>query len=179
VAGRIEPTADTGALIIEEVQMLDDLHDAASRRLPGARSSVAIAYCRVAATLPRRSSPSLPAPLSPTKYRVRRLRGGISMLHRRFLEMTDTELQDAISAARSLAGSESPAVLRLGDYGFEAAQRLVDPVKARRAALGAYWRGVGRRATVMLWWLHAAAVVWLCGAAADEAANYGAAQWRP
>jgi hypothetical protein len=91
------------------------------------------------------------------------------MLHRRFREMTDTELQDAISAARSLAGSESPAVQRLGDYGFEAARRLVDPVKARRAALGAYCRGVGRRSVVVLWWLHVAALLLLCGMAADEA----------
>jgi hypothetical protein len=82
--------------------------------------------------------------------------------------MTDTELQDAISAARSLAGSESPAALRLGDYGFEAARRLVDPVKARRAALGAYWRGVGRRSVVILWWLHVAGVGFLCLVVLEE-----------
>jgi hypothetical protein len=91
------------------------------------------------------------------------------MLRRRIHEMTDAELQHAINASRCVAASESPAVLRLGEYGLEAARRLVDPAKARRAALGAYWRGVGRRSVVVLWWLQVATLLLLCGMAADEA----------
>lgn len=95
-------------------------------------------------------------------------------MRRRYLEMSDEELHEAIAEACRLAATSPAASGRLADYATEAARRLVAAKRAARVASVAYAKAVGARTFRVVWWLHVAILIWLAAAVAWEAnRSYG------
>jgi hypothetical protein len=96
----------------------------------------------------------------------------------RYAKRSNAHIAADIEEAVRLSAVNETARSRLPALALEAGGRLLAMDAERTAARKDRWRGIGHRAFMVFWWLHAAAVVLLLSEALHQAGlRFGNPEW--